>query len=228
MTGRSAGESGPSELIWWVRLVGCATRGEVTGAAGLTGKRTPVMLPRPGSSCPGASRRGLGLGGVVEDGSITIGVVEERGAPVGVGEDGGVTVGLTEEGSATVGVAGVLALLLALALAFTGAATVLAERAWLQGVADLAALAAADAAPPSQWLVAGDTGDFSSVGCGAAVRVTTGNGATLSQCWAGTGEAAGDFFAVVSSRATVFGLPLVIKAKARAGPAISLESLHGD
>lgn len=135
---------------------------------------------------------------------------------------------VAEEGSGTVGVAGVLALLLALALAFTGAAAVLAERAWLQGVADLAVLAAADAAAPSQWLVAGGAGDFSSAGCGAAAQVVASNGATLSQCWAGTVEAAGDFFAVVSSRVTVFGLPLAITAKARAGPATSLGSLHGD
>lgn len=136
---------------------------------------------------------------------------------------------LNEEGSATVAVVGAIAAVAALALFFVAAGTVLSERAQLQAVADVAALQAADQAPPSAFLdwaalepdtaSGGADSDLDApflLGCEQARKVARANGAEIADCR--RGPDLGDFQVRVERRALVLGVPLILRAQARAGP----------
>lgn len=93
------------------------------------------------------------------------------------------------------------------------ASSIYAKRAWLQGVADIAALAAADALPlgmPEPLGRLEPSGD----GCAVAKNVAEDNGAFLDQCWTEGFDVLLVIRAPISS-----GLPMSVGARARAGPA---------
>ena len=126
-----------------------------------------------------------------------------------------------EEGSTTVWFAAVMVVMMVVASTFIGAGTVFAARAQLQAATNLAALAAADAAPISAVVQASGTSGASGAsagpvasGCFVAEQVVQANGAALADCF----HEGFDAFVVATSLVKVAGLPLKVRAKARAGP----------
>lgn len=131
----------------------------------------------------------------------------------------------SEDGSTTVWFAGVIAVLVVIAATFIGAASIFAARAQLQATVNLAALAAADAAPISAVVAAsGASSGAPTSGCFVAEQVAQANGATLAECF----HQGFDAFVVGTSSVKVAGLPMKVQAKARAGPTLEgIEQLTG-
>lgn len=123
-----------------------------------------------------------------------------------------------EEGGATIAITGVIVALLSIALVLMSAASVYAQKSQLQGVADLSALAGADQTPVSMVL----TGGTSEPGCAAAVRVAQLNDAAVDAC---ESLPDGDVRVAVSRTVPVMGVQVRVRAKARAGPLLSLADL---
>ncbi|MST63739.1 Rv3654c family TadE-like protein [Schaalia hyovaginalis] len=113
-----------------------------------------------------------------------------------------------ESGSGTLLVAGLVALALTCALILAASSVVLGERARLDAVAALSALAGADVSATALWE---DVGDRSCATAGAVARE---NGAVMESC-----EVLGaDTRVIVSVRRSVLGFNAPIRARARAGP----------
>lgn len=119
----------------------------------------------------------------------------------------------TEEGSASTWFAALIAALFLLAGPVVLTSSIYAKRAWLQGVVDIAALAAADALPLGMPETLG-TPEPSGYGCAVAKNVAEDNGTFLDQCWTEGFDVLLVIRAPISS-----GLPMSIGARARAGPA---------
>lgn len=112
-----------------------------------------------------------------------------------------------EEGSGTVNSVGLIALALTLAILLAGVGGARTVSVRLQAVADLAALAGAERSATSPWE------DVGSRPCEAASEVAAANGVSVESC-----EVIGtDCRVVVSGSATVMGVSLEIRARARAG-----------
>ncbi len=125
-----------------------------------------------------------------------------------------------DEGSATVALAGTTAAVLALSLVLITASVLFANKSQLQGVADMAALAGADATPVSTVLV----GQTSNAGCEPASAVVELNNSSLMLCEV---DGSGDVRVVVTRRVSLLGLSVLVSAKARAGPHFPIEKLGG-
>ncbi len=121
-----------------------------------------------------------------------------------------------EEGSATVAIVGMIAALLIITTFVVAALSVYAHRSQLQGVADMAALAGADATPISLIMVGGS----SPIGCATSQAVVELNDVQLDTCDVDT---LGDIRVEVSRPVLILGLSVVLEARARAGPAAPLE-----
>lgn len=132
------------------------------------------------------------------------------------------TVGIfdKEEGSATVSIVGMIAALLVITLFIVSGATLYAHRSHLQGVADMAALAGADATPMSLIFMGG----ASQVGCNVSSSVVELNGVTLDSC---VSDESGDVRIEVSEPMEVLGFSVTIRARARAGPAATIAVFDG-
>ena len=112
-----------------------------------------------------------------------------------------------EEGSGTVNSVGLIALALTLAILLAGVGGARTASVRLQAVADLAALAGAERSATTPWE------DVGSRPCEAASEVAAANGVSVESC-----EVLGtDCRVVVSGSATVMGVSLEIRARARAG-----------
>lgn len=115
--------------------------------------------------------------------------------------------GMGEEGSGTVNSVGLIALALTLAILLAGVGGARTASVRLQAVADLAALAGAERSATTPWE------DVGSRPCEAASEVAAANGVSVESC-----EVLGtDCRVVVSGSATVMGVSLEIRARARAG-----------
>lgn len=114
----------------------------------------------------------------------------------------------SESGSGTLLVAGLAALALTCALILAASSVVLGERARLDAVAALSALAGADVSATAPWEDVGDRP------CATADAVARENGAVMESC-----EVLGaDTRVIVSVRRSVLGFNAPIRARARAGP----------
>lgn len=114
----------------------------------------------------------------------------------------------SEEGSGTILVAGICALALGCALVLGVSSALSAGRARLDAVADLAALAGADVSATAIWEEVGERP------CARAREVARRNGVALESC-----EVIGaDARVVLVDRIAVLGIPVTVKARARAGP----------
>ena len=112
-----------------------------------------------------------------------------------------------EEGSGTVNSVGLIALALTLAILLAGVGGARTASVRLQAVVDLAALAGAERSATAPWE------DVGSRPCEAASEVAAANGVSVESC-----EVLGtDCRVVVSGSATVMGVSLEIRARARAG-----------
>lgn len=112
-----------------------------------------------------------------------------------------------ESGSGTLLVAGLAALALTCALILAASSVVLGERARLDAVAALSALAGADVSATALWEDVGDRP------CATAGAVARENGAVMESC-----EVLGaDTRVIVSVRRSVLGFYAPIRARARAG-----------
>ncbi|WRS30870.1 Rv3654c family TadE-like protein [Actinomycetaceae bacterium MB13-C1-2] len=123
-----------------------------------------------------------------------------------------------EEGSATVAIVGIIVALLIIATFVVAASSVYAHRSQLQGVADMAALAGADATPISLIMAGG----AAPTGCATSQAVAELNGVQLDTCDVDT---LGDIRVKVSRPATLLGFAVTVQAKACAGPARPHEGL---
>lgn len=113
-----------------------------------------------------------------------------------------------DEGSGTLLVVALLALVLVMGGLVLSVGTVRVARVHLQAVADLAALAGADASAPAGWVDVGD------VPCGRAGEVAAANGVEVLTCEV----IASDTRVRVGREVHVGGMRLDVEARARAGP----------
>lgn len=124
-----------------------------------------------------------------------------------------------ENGSATIWMVAVVSLVLMLLFTFLSGSAIYAKRAWLQGVADMAALTAADSAPTSMALAGPELSEtFRQAGCAAAEVVATSNNAVVGTCQTRSEPTDLDFYVTLKSDVVVLGLPLTIQVRSRAGP----------
>lgn len=123
-------------------------------------------------------------------------------------DEGGCGIGIGDEGSGTLLVVALLALVLVMGGLVLSVGTVRVARVHLQAVADLAALAGADASAPAGWVDVGD------VPCGRAGEVAAANGVEVLTCEV----IASDTRVRVGREVHVGGMRLDVEARARAGP----------
>ncbi len=122
-----------------------------------------------------------------------------------------------ESGSGTILVVALLATATACALVLAIGGSILAARARLAAVADLAALAGADVSATSAWEEVG------SRPCEEARAVAEANGVELESC-----EIIGaDTRVVVVSKGAGLASPILVRSRARAGPASTSEIVPG-
>ncbi len=118
----------------------------------------------------------------------------------------------SESGATTIWYAVSTAFLMIVGIAAISAGAVFSGLSRLQGIADLSALAGADAAPLVE--LALDATEVARIGCAVAAMVVASNEAELQSCTFG----ASDILVVVTKDLRVAGVPVALKAKARAGP----------
>lgn len=152
-----------------------------------------------------ASGSGDGNGGASRGGNASGSGDRSGGASR---DEGGCGIGIGDEGSGTLLVVALLALVLVMGGLVLSVGTVRVARVHLQAVADLAALAGADASAPAGWVDVGD------VPCGRAGEVAAANGVEVLTCEV----IASDTRVRVGREVHVGGMRLDVEARARAGP----------
>ena len=150
----------------------------------------PLSGPRP----PRAGAARVGPGGALPS------AARARPAPGARGGEG-------ERGSGSLSAVGVLALVVAVIVVVVGVGQAFAARTRLQAVADLSALAGAEAAAVAAWE---DVGDGP---CSAAARVASANGASTEKC----DLHGSDCRVELVRRVAIVGIPVQVRARARAG-----------
>ena len=113
-----------------------------------------------------------------------------------------------EEGSGTINSVALIVLALALAVVLGGVGAAHRERARLQAVADLAALAGAEVSATAPWE------DVGGRPCVAASSVAAENGVEIESCEVRDS----DCLVVASQSIRIAGISTIVRAKARAGP----------
>lgn len=113
-----------------------------------------------------------------------------------------------EEGSGTINSVALIVLALALAVVLGGVGAAHRERARLQAVADLAALAGAEESAMAPWE------DVGGRPCVAASSVAAENGVEIESCEVRDS----DCLVVASQSIRIAGISTIVRAKARAGP----------
>ena len=113
-----------------------------------------------------------------------------------------------EDGSGTVNTLALIVLALALAVVLGGVGAAHRERARLQAVADLAALAGAEQSATAPWEDVGERP------CVAASSVAAENGVGIESCEVRDS----DCLVVASQSIRIAGISTIVRAKARAGP----------
>lgn len=113
-----------------------------------------------------------------------------------------------EEGSGTINSVALIVLALALAVVLGGVGAAHRERARLQAVADLAALAGAEQSATAPWEDVGERP------CVAASSVAAENGVEIESCEVRER----DCLVVASQSIRIAGISTIARAKARAGP----------
>lgn len=114
-----------------------------------------------------------------------------------------------EKGSGTVAVVGILVVALLLAVFVLTLGAIHTQVVRVRAVADLAALAGAEASAVARWVDAG------TLPCERVAAVVAANGMQVSSC----SVAQADTRVVVGDTVVLLGLPLPVEARARAGPA---------
>ena len=113
-----------------------------------------------------------------------------------------------EEGSGTINSVALIVLALALAVVLGGVGAAHRERARLQAVADLAALAGAEESATALWE------DVGGRPCVAASSVAAENGVEIESCEVRDS----DCLVVAAQSVRIAGISTIVRAKARAGP----------
>lgn len=115
-----------------------------------------------------------------------------------------------ENGSGTIQTIGALALIVCIAVVGIAVAALHSTKTWVQGVADMSALAGAEYSCLSQWVPQGDKP------CEVARDVAARHEMHMEHC----SVDGVDTLVIVSRHKTVVGFPVVIRARARAGPEV--------